>query len=717
MPSKYVMETAEANRQTQLKGGRSGMENPDRVIQRRGMEYIEDIERDTHLSSVINTRIQSVLSKGWNIIPHSSGGKITARDQTICDFVKYCLESIPTFETDIIAMFDSIGKGFSLSEKNYNLIRKGKWKGKLGLKNIRFKPAKNFSFEFDKFGNYTLKQIDPFEKTLDLDKFIHFISGRDDENPWGESASSKASFWVWIKKNIAKFWAIHGERFGMPFVDVAIPSNLTPGTPEYTKAEEFLSAVLKDSGGLRPENFEVKFLEAMRTGDANYGAYINVCNKEISKVVLGQTLSVEEGSKGQGSYALGSVHAGVLNNYTLFDVLISAAILNNQLIKQLVDFNFITESYPKFEWNVFDVGTVTVLAQNISNLASMLDIPAEWLYNKMGIPIPGKNDKILKIPTPKNGSQQPISKDVDNRAIENAEHNDDIECFIDDSMKEELEKLMQQNIIFLQENDDIILNLEGQLAEAYLNIKNEIAAMKKFKPAKIDKLFEKHVQPVVFKVLMLGELQGRYHGKISVGQMEAFSQKFAENDPSEKLIEAFLKNNLLSREDFDRLEQELKRQSFTIAGTESTELLAKVRDKMSKVLETGGGWPDFISQIDDVFYKQGISALNKYHLEVVVRTNLQTLYSRGREEVYKHVDREQFPYKTVLAILDDRVRADHAKLHGFTAPIDDPVWQKLKTPFDYNCRCVIIAVHKNKNFKVSGKIPDLSNLKFVNNLS
>lgn len=40
---------------------------------------------------------------------------------------------------------------------------------------------------------------------------------------------------------------------------------------------------------------------------------------------------------------------------------------------------------------------------------------------------------------------------------------------------------------------------------------------------------------------------------------------------------------------------------------------------------------------------------------------------------------------------DTRVRPEHRRLHGFTAPKDDPIWRRLRPPIDYNCRCYLRA--------------------------
>ena len=47
------------------------------------------------------------------------------------------------------------------------------------------------------------------------------------------------------------------------------------------------------------------------------------------------------------------------------------------------------------------------------------------------------------------------------------------------------------------------------------------------------------------------------------------------------------------------------------------------------------------------------------------------------------------------AILDDRVRENHAAWDGVTRPVDDPVWlgpPDRRPPNSWNCRCVLLPV-------------------------
>ncbi len=394
------------------KYGLSDRENPDKLISKKGMDYIDTkVERDTHYTSCIATRRQKLIKKGWRILP---GGK-TKRDEKIADFVKYQIDHMTgQFDSDIEGMLDKISKGFSLTEINYYPIKSGKYQGKIGLKSLRLKPAKYFSFKFDDFGYWVINQIDPISQKAEMpiEKFIHIINGANDENPYGDSYGAKCAIWVWLKENEAKFWAIYSERFGMPLIKVTTPTNITD--TDKTKIDEILEAALKDTGIRIPKGFEIEFMEALRRGDVYYDNFIERCNKEISKILLGQTLSSEEGKRGQGSYALGQTHAQTMEDYIAFDAVDISNGINKQLIPKIVDYNYITDRYPQFEFIGIDIAALISISQTLNNLVNAgMKIPTKWAHQATGIPEAKQDEQILeKITT------MPISpiSGIDNRS-------------------------------------------------------------------------------------------------------------------------------------------------------------------------------------------------------------------------------------------------------------------------------------------------------------
>lgn len=56
---------------------------------------------------------------------------------------------------------------------------------------------------------------------------------------------------------------------------------------------------------------------------------------------------------------------------------------------------------------------------------------------------------------------------------------------------------------------------------------------------------------------------------------------------------------------------------------------------------------------------------------------------------------------------DDKVRPDHQKLHGLTRPYDDPIWDRLWTPFDWRCRCSIRQVAKGTRLSNEEELKNL----------
>ena len=56
-------------------------------------------------------------------------------------------------------------------------------------------------------------------------------------------------------------------------------------------------------------------------------------------------------------------------------------------------------------------------------------------------------------------------------------------------------------------------------------------------------------------------------------------------------------------------------------------------------------------------------------------------------------DRYDLQYRTAQ---DDRVREDHAILHGTTLPPSDPFWSLYLPPNGWNCRCTAVQVRRGK---------------------
>lgn len=148
----------------------------------------------------------------------------------------------------------------------------------------------------------------------------------------------------------------------------------------------------------------------------------------------------------------------------------------------------------------------------------------------------------------------------------------------------------------------------------------------------------------------------------------------------------------ISRAAFDQLYEELRRNAFTVARAANIQQIEAMRSFIEKQLIGAPGAPApvldkraFIAKFKDQF--------SEPHLETVFRTNVHSNFEAGKREMLLNPANRSFvKYLRIVTARDFRVRDEHAPLHGFTAPPDDPIWNRVYPPFGYNCRCTVVGV-------------------------
>ena len=406
-------------------------ENPDAVVKKKGLKVFEDMERkDGHYAAVLQTRKLALLGKGFEIHPYDDQNP---RDVEVADFVRWSLEHMSgSLLQDLMEVLDAMGKGFSLTEIKYGIAEEKPWAGKITLLALKSKDQQDFGFLLDDFDNIlddgivqnpmvshglrlhnAVSERDLYrlqsrggngtQRRLPRDKFIHFIFNGRAENPYGRGLGGICYWYSWFKNEGGlKFWLIFLERFGSPSLKVTITDQASE--PDRKKAQTILRQLQQETAMICPPGFDAELLDAARRGgDGGYQQLIAVCNAEISKAVLGQTLTTEQGDRGARS--LGVVHQEVLFDITRFDADLLEAALNEQLIRRLVDFNFLgLEGYPTFKIPVKPRKDLNVETQSLERLVKMnARIPENYIHDELGYPTADEDEPVLSIqslPTP-----------------------------------------------------------------------------------------------------------------------------------------------------------------------------------------------------------------------------------------------------------------------------------------------------------------------------
>ncbi|MFW1735378.1 phage minor head protein [Acinetobacter sp. ULE_I001] len=148
--------------------------------------------------------------------------------------------------------------------------------------------------------------------------------------------------------------------------------------------------------------------------------------------------------------------------------------------------------------------------------------------------------------------------------------------------------------------------------------------------------------------------------------------------------------NVVLPEEFYLLDLKTRHYSATVSRLASIDQIKTVLELVNKSTEDGSTFDEFKKLIA----KEGID-LSDHHLANIYRTNMQMAYAHGRW-TQQQANKESRPYLMYVAINDSRVRPTHLKLNNIIRHIDDPFWTLYYPPWDFMCRCHVIALTKKQ---------------------
>jgi phage gp29-like protein len=200
--------------------------------------------------------------------------------------------------------------------------------------------------------------------------------------------------WWWAKKTYYKQALIYGDKFASPIPEFNVDKKLSQDEKDMLEkaGKEFHQA----SSFITPRGVETTLHQSNGTGGVFYINAINqLCNAEIARSILAQTLATNESSK-TGTFAQAQVHQNTLGE-VVGELRGDAekTIVQEQMIRRLVDINFGPQSvYPKFTLKPFSAGELKELADAINVLCNitdendnrLVDIKEDWVRWRANLP-------------------------------------------------------------------------------------------------------------------------------------------------------------------------------------------------------------------------------------------------------------------------------------------------------------------------------------------
>lgn len=182
------------------------------------------------------------------------------------------------------------------------------------------------------------------------------------------------------KKNAMAFWDTFAEIFGMP---MRIAHTTTRDDKELAKMEKMMAEMGTEGWGLFQEGTDIEVVESTK-GDAFnvYDKRIDRANSELSKLIIGQTMTIEDGS----SLSQSETHLEVFQNIIGADCAMLADVINTQLIPRMVRHGFPLQGL-HFEWD--DSVDYTPEQQKAFEemILNNFEVDGSYFTEKYGIPI------------------------------------------------------------------------------------------------------------------------------------------------------------------------------------------------------------------------------------------------------------------------------------------------------------------------------------------
>lgn len=453
-------------------------------------------------------------------------------------------------------------------------------------------------------------------------------------HPHGLGLLLKAAPQAISKKNVLAFWDEFAEIFGMP---IRIGNTSTISAEDRAKMEDMLANMGSAAWGLFDESTEIKIIESSR-GDAYrvYDARIERANSEMSKLILGQTMTMDDGS----SRSQAMVHLDVLEDLHYSDLVYLQDQVNTRLIPLLIRHGYPFQNM-EFQWDISEEITREDREndQFILDNFEVSDEYVEYVRSKYRVPITGMKQKAepvappmppapqTAIPEKKKGEQvsglSPLRAELNQFYACTHAHAHDHSTY--EARWDQLDPVMQRVMRAVYDRDLQEGELPTELYEAIAQILSGGVAGDWFGPDDITWDSPDNV--------MINQIRSNVH---------AFSA-------AKTYVEMQEMNALL-----------LNEQGSLRPWREFRELAREVHDIYN------------------------VNFLEAEYLNAQASGQMASQWLRYQENA------DILPNLIYETVGDERVRQAHAELDGITLPLSDPFWDTFYPPNGWRCRCDVI---------------------------
>lgn len=338
-------------------------------------------ERDGHIFSEIAKRKRAVLELDWLVKPPKNA---TPAEKKIAEQVHEWIDEIPDLEQMFMDALDAVGHGYSALEIHWQQL------GQLWLPESLEHVLPRF-FQTPLESPNEIRFRDGSMNGSELWDFGWLLHRHKAKSGYvARTGLHRVLAWPFLFKNYSvRDLAEFLEIYGLPLRLGKYPTGATP--EEKSTLLRAVMSIGHNAAGIIPDGMKIDFTEAAKGTADPHLAMINWCEKTVSKVVLGSTLT-SQADGASSTNALGKIHNEVRWELTKSDAKQLARSINDSLVSYMLRLNMPNldpRRYPVFAFDLTETEDITAFSEALPKLVGIgMQIPTQWAHEKLGIPQP-----------------------------------------------------------------------------------------------------------------------------------------------------------------------------------------------------------------------------------------------------------------------------------------------------------------------------------------
>lgn len=262
-----------------------------------------DILRDDQVFSTLQQRIGAVVSRDWNVI---AGDESDPRSVEAAERFNQTLERIGWDRITRMMLYATF-YGYSVAEIIWKVSSDGFW----DFDAIKVKHGRRFRWdEQNRLRLLTSTDTTTGELLPDRKFWTHAVGADNDDEPYGMGLAHWLYWPVLFKRNGLRFWNIYLDKFGTPTAVAKYPRGSSRQDIQNLLAS--LQAMATDSGIVVPEGIAIELLNAARSGVGDFATLYDKMDAAITKIILSQTMTTDNGSSRSQAEVHGDVKLEVV---------------------------------------------------------------------------------------------------------------------------------------------------------------------------------------------------------------------------------------------------------------------------------------------------------------------------------------------------------------------------------------------------------------------